>query len=654
MKTPRIRPAAAMALAAALAMSPLYAAPAAAAADVTVVYTEGQTWETGYSGQFTIINEGDTALQDWTIEFSLPDGTAVSSMWNADVAESGGTYTVTPPSWGAPVPAGGSYGIGFNGSFSAGTTATEPATCTIDGAPCSGGSPSEDTAAPSAPAGLRSGAQTADSVTLSWDAASDDVGVAGYEVLRGGAVAASTTGTATSATVGGLAADTEYTFSVRAYDAAGNRSAAGDPVTVRTSPDDGGGDPGPGGDRRVGYFTQWGIYARDYLVQDVDTSGTAEKLTHVNYAFGNVSADGQCFMANQPGEGDAYADYGRSFGAAESVDGDADTWDQPLRGNFNQLRELKEKHPGLKVLISLGGWTWSKNLSDAALTAESRERLVSSCVDMYLRGNLPVIDGAGGTGSAAGLFDGIDLDWEWPASAGHPDNTFRPEDKQNFTALVQEFRDQLDALEAANGRQYELSSFMAADPEKIEAGYEVGALMEDFDFVTVQGYDFHGAWEDTTNHQSNLTPIPGDPGPDTYSTQETIQAYIDRGADPADLVMGVPFYGRGWTGVPAGPDGDGLHQSSSGAAQGPFESGIDDYKNLKDLTGYTLHRDDEAGTAWLYNGSTFWTFDDPTAMRQKVAWAKEQGLGGIMAWSLDGDDAQGSLMAAIDGALDGA
>lgn len=654
MQTPRIRTAAAAALAAAVAASPLSAAPAAAApADITVVYTEGPTWETGYSGQLTIINGGDTALTDWTIEFSMPDGTELGSLWNAEHTGSDGTYTVTPPSWGAPVSAGGSYGIGLNGSFTDGTTATEPAGCTINGSPCSGETPDEDTEAPSVPGGLAASSRTADSITLSWDAADDNTGVAGYEVLLGGEVATATTGTATTATVGGLEPDTEYTFSVRAYDAAGNRSAAGDTLSTSTAAGDGGGDgPGAGGDRRVGYFTQWGVYDRDYLVQDVDTSGTAEKLTHLNYAFGNVSADGQCFMANQPGEGDAYADYGRSFGAADSVDGQGDTWDQPLRGNFNQLRELKAAHPGLRVLISLGGWTWSKNLSDAALTAESRERLAASCIDMYLRGNLPVIDGAGGTGAAAGVFDGIDLDWEWPASAGHPDNTFRPQDKQNFTALVQEFREQLDALGAENGREYDLSSFMAADPEKIEAGYEVGALMEDFDFVTVQGYDFHGAWEQTTNHQSNLTPIPGDPGPRTYSMQETIQAYTDRGADPADLVMGVPFYGRGWTGVAPGPGGDGLHQSAAGAAPGPFEDGIDDYKNLKDLNGYTLHRDDAAGTAWLYNGSTLWTFDDPAAMRQKVTWAEDQGLGGIMAWSLDGDDTQGSLMAAIDGALE--
>ncbi|GAA3745054.1 hypothetical protein GCM10022402_25870 [Salinactinospora qingdaonensis] len=615
-----------------------------------MIYTEGQTWETGYSGQLTINNDGDAALTDWTIEFTLPDGAEVTSLWNAELQTSGGTYIVTPPSWGADVPAGGSYGIGFNGSFSGGETA--PVTCLINDAPCSGEAP-DDTEAPTAPTALTATATTATSITLDWDAATDNVAVAGYEILDGtGEVVRALVGDTTSATVGGLSPDTEYTHTVRAYDAAGNRSAASAAVTTRTETDNGGDPSGPGDDRRVGYFTQWGIYARDYLVKDVDTSGTAEKLTHINYAFANVSADGQCFMANQTGEGDAYADYGRSFSAADSVDGTADSWSQDLRGNFNQLRELKEKHPHLRVHISIGGWTWSKNLSDAALTQDSREQMVSSCIDMYLRGNLPVIDGAGGTGAAAGVFDGIDLDWEWPGSAGHPDNTYRPEDKENFTALVQEFRDQLDALATETGQDYQLTSFMAADPEKIEAGYEVAALMEDFDFITLQGYDFHGAWEDTTNHQSNLTPIPNDPGPRTYSMQETVQAYVDRGADPADMVMGVPFYSRGWTGVPAGPDGDGLHQSATGAASGPYEDGIDDYKNIKDLSGYTLYRDEAAGTAWLYDGTTFWTYDDPTAMEQKVAWAKQQGLGGIMAWSLDGDDAQGSLITAIDAALE--
>lgn len=168
--------------------------------------------------------------------------------------------------------------------------------------------------------------------------------------------------------------------------------------------------------KRVGYFTQWGIYGRDFQVKDLDTSGAAAKLTHINYAFGNVSADGKCFTGNVPGEADAWADYVRPLDAAGSVDGVADTDAQPLAGNFNQLRELKAKHPGLKVMISLGGWSWSTHFSDAARTAASRKAFVSSCIDLYFKGNLPVDGARGGEGAAAGLFDGVDIDWEWPGS----------------------------------------------------------------------------------------------------------------------------------------------------------------------------------------------------------------------------------------------
>ena len=150
--------------------------------------------------------------------------------------------------------------------------------------------------------------------------------------------------------------------------------------------------------KRVGYFTQWGVYGRDFQVKDLDTSGAAAKLTHINYAFGNVSADGKCFTGNVPGEADAWADYVRPLDAAGSVDGVADTDTQPLAGNFNQLRELKAKHPGLKVMISLGGWSWSTHFSDAARTAASRKAFVSSCIDLYIKGNLPVDGARGGAG----------------------------------------------------------------------------------------------------------------------------------------------------------------------------------------------------------------------------------------------------------------
>ncbi|MFE1393860.1 glycosyl hydrolase family 18 protein [Nocardiopsis alba] len=638
-------------LAAAALALPLALAPTPAVAessDVTVTYVETSRWDGGYAGQLTIENASSAALDDWTVEFTLPSGTSITTAWNATLSVSDGVHTLGPPSWGAVVPAGSGYSIGWNGVHSGGETT--PENCLINGSPCSGGSGEPDGEPPTAPEGLTVTGTTATSVSLSWGEATDDVAVAGYEILSEGGVVRAVDADTLTATVAGLNPDTAYSFTVRAYDTSGNRGPESGAVQATTEADDDG-PSRPAEDLRVAYFTQWGIYDRGYLVNDLETSGSAEKLTHINYAFGNVNAGGECFMANQAGQGDAWADYGRSFTAAESVDGVADQWSQDLRGNFNQLRKLKEIHPDLKVNLSLGGWTWSEHFSDAALTPESRERMVSSCIDLYLRGNLPIFDGAGGPGSAAGIFDGIDLDWEWPGSEGHEHNTVRPEDKENFTALVREFREQLDALEAETGRGFELTAFLPADPEKIDLGFEMDRLMPDFDFITVQGYDYHGAWEDTTNHQSNLLPDPRDTGANVFSTETTVQAYLDRGVDPSDMVLGLPFYGRGWTGVEPGPEGDGLFQPSTGPAPGSYEDGIEDWKVIKDLPGFDLYRDDDLGTAWLYDGNTLWTYDDEVSMDQKTTWAMDNGLGGVMIWSIDGDDADGSLITAVDAAL---
>ncbi|MET8331565.1 glycoside hydrolase family 18 protein [Streptomyces sp. NPDC005181] len=410
--------------------------------------------------------------------------------------------------------------------------------------------------------------------------------------------------------------------------------------------------------KRVGYFTQWGVYGRDFQVKDLDTSGAAAKLTHINYAFGNVSADGTCFTGNVPGEADAWADYVRPLDAAGSVDGAADTDTQALAGNFNQLRELKAKHPGLKVMISLGGWSWSTHFSDAARTAASRKAFVSSCIDLYVKGNLPVDGARGGDGAAAGLFDGVDIDWEWPGSAGDTDTVYRPEDKRNFTALVHEFRTQLDAYakstaKAGKGhghssrpKHYELSAFVPTAPAKIDAGFDVRRIMRDFDFVNLQGYDFHVSGETTTAQQSALY-AKGD-----FSVDQTVREWIGRGAPARKLVMGMPFYGQGWTGVTGG--GDGLGRPATAPAPATWAAGYEDYKALKKLAEsgtYTIHRDVRNGHAWLFDGTTLWTYDDPQVLRTKTSYIRQHGLGGAMFWSLDGDTDDGELMTAVDQGL---
>ncbi|MEU6157108.1 glycoside hydrolase family 18 protein [Streptomyces sp. NPDC047130] len=400
--------------------------------------------------------------------------------------------------------------------------------------------------------------------------------------------------------------------------------------------------------RQVGYFTQWGVYGRDYQVQDIDLSGAAERLTHLNYAFGNVSPQGECLMGNIPGEADAWADYVRPLDAATSVDGLADTWDQPLAGNFLQLKKLKQKHPGLKVMISLGGWSWSTHFSDAARTDASRKRFVSSCIDLYIKGNLPADSGRGGPGSAAGVFDGIDLDWEWPGSEGDVDTVFRPEDRKNFTKLVAEFRKQLDALGKRKHRHYELSAFVPTAESKIDAGFEVPKIMRNLDFVTLQGYDFHVSGEPVANQQSALF------ADDDFSVHGTVEAWLDRGAPARKLVVGVPFYGQGWTGVTGG--GDGLGQPAAGPAPATWANGYGDYKELKALVesgDFTVHRDRRNGHAWIFDGTTLWTYDDPQVLARKAEYVKDRRLGGAMIWSLDGDTADGELIKALDAGLNG-
>ncbi|SHG95556.1 glycosyl hydrolase family 18 protein [Streptoalloteichus hindustanus] len=525
--------------------------------------------------------------------------------------------------------------------------------------------PADDTEPPTAPANLRSTGVDASSVTLAWNASTDNRGVAGYDVYLGSTLRTTVAGT--TAKVDGLSPSTDYTFTVRARDLYDNVSGPSNTVNARTS------DIVGEGYARVGYFVQWGIYGRQYFVRNLDTTGAAAKLTHINYSFGNIDpVNLTCLQGvtkgtspnpqdpNQgDGAGDAEADYGRPMSAGQSVDGVGDSGWEPLRGNFNQLKKLKAKHPHLKVLISLGGWTYSKYFSDVAATDAARKKFVSSCIDTYIKGNLPKYNGAGGPGVAAGIFDGIDLDWEWPGAEGHAGNHISPDDKRNNTLLIEEFRRQLDALSATTGKRYQITAFTPADPAKIAAGWELGRIAQSMDIFNVQGYDFHGSGSDNswepkrTGHQGNLYADKDDPYPFHFSVENAVNEYLRAGVPPRKITVGLAFYGRGWQGVAAGGR-DGEWQDANGAAPGQFqeEAGTRGYSNLMAMVpNCTVRHDEQAVATFCYtgNGGQWWSFDDAWSIQRKSAWLRSKGLLGAMIWEMSGDT--GTLMTALDNAL---
>ncbi|MFF7750656.1 glycoside hydrolase family 18 protein [Streptomyces sp. NPDC007971] len=366
------------------------------------------------------------------------------------------------------------------------------------------------------------------------------------------------------------------------------------------------------GSKVVGYFTEWGTYDRKYYVRNIESSGSAARLTHINYAFGNVTG-GKCAM------GDSYAAADRAYTAAESVDGAADTWDQPLRGNFNQLLKLKKKHPGLKVLWSFGGWTWSSGFGEAA---KNPAAFAQSCYDLVKNSKW------------AGLFDGIDIDWEYPNACGNTCDTSGRE----------AFRNVMSALRSKFGSNSLVTAAITADASgggKIEAADYAGAAPY-VDWYNPMTYDYFGAWDASgpTAPHSPLTSYSGIPKAG-FNTSATIDKLRGLGVPAAKLLLGIGFYGRGWTGVTqAAPGG-----TATGPAAGTYEQGIDDYKVLRTKCPAT---GTVGGTAYAKCGNNWWSYDTPATIATKMAYKNQQGLGGTFFWELSGDTAHGELIKAIN------
>ncbi len=357
--------------------------------------------------------------------------------------------------------------------------------------------------------------------------------------------------------------------------------------------------------RVIAYLASWGVRAKGLRIADIP----ADRLTHVFYAFGHVAADGRAAL------GDSALD----------------------SGNFAELRRLKQRFPRLRALISLGGWGGSRYFSDAAATPAARRELVTSTIALFLQ-RFP------------GVFDGVDIDWEFPVTGGLPENRYRPEDGHNCTLLLAEFRAQLDTLGARDGRRYELTIAASARPWEI-ANLELAELARSLDWINVMTYDYHSV--DTIAHfNAPLYAVTGDPTP-ALNVDASMRIFLEAGVAPRQLAVGVPFYGRGY-GAVAAPH-DGLLQKADYSAAGEWGTGGIDYRVLMskqpERFGFRRHWQAEAQVPWLYNPATrVWiSYDDPESVERKAEYVRRRGLGGVMFWELGGDD--GTLLRAIQRGL---
>lgn len=382
------------------------------------------------------------------------------------------------------------------------------------------------------------------------------------------------------------------------------------PTTPPTSP-----PPPPGGKKLVGYFAEWGVYGRNYHVKNIHTSGSASRLTHILYAFGNTT-NGRCSI------GDSYAAYDKAYTAGDSVDGVADTWDQPLRGNFNQLRKLKKMYPHIKVLWSFGGWTWSGGFTQAA---QNPAAFADSCHNLLRDSRW------------ADVFDGIDIDWEYPNACGLTCDNSGPN----------AFKNVISALRGKFGSSYLITAAITADGSsggKIDATDYAGAATH-LNWIMPMTYDYFGAFapQGPTAPHSPLYSYSGIPQQGFWS-DAAIQKLKSKGVPSSKLLLGIGFYGRGWTGVTQSTPGG----SATGPAPGTYEQGVDDYKVLKTKCPAT---GTIAGTAYAKCGSQWWSYDTPSTIGGKMSYANNQGLGGAFFWELSGDTSNGELIRAMRGGL---
>jgi chitinase len=416
----------------------------------------------------------------------------------------------------------------------------------------------------------------------------------------------------------------------------------------------------------VGYYPSWGIYQKGFPVTKI----RGDRMNVINYAFlipldrtmptawdkivstyrGWKYSNYAAYMQQPAGTTltagvglfDEYADAGANSAGEALTMSPAYT----TNSNFGQLQALKKQYPKLKTMVSIGGWTLSAPLYSISRDAQKRADFAKSAVYVIVKYG----------------FDGIDIDWEYPGGGGlDGSGVATTSDGANYNLLLKAVRDEMNRQTAIDGKKYYLSIAGPGGDQNI-ANFDPKAVSQIADWINIMTYDFHGGWDSYTGINAPMVNIDPSAGRANWSVQGATQTYLNGlngkgGVPAAQLVLGVPFYGRGWDGVQAGPNGDGLGQAGYeatspglGETEFPynslFSSGVLTYTNgvYAGAGGYQRYWNATAQVPYLYSATAkrFITYDDSESMRVKANYANQLGLGGLMFWELSEDVTSGT------------
>lgn len=367
----------------------------------------------------------------------------------------------------------------------------------------------------------------------------------------------------------------------------------------------------------VTYYTSWSLSPskRNYKPEDIDVS----QFTHINYAFADL-----CWMKagtnGEPCQNDDLPLQNRYVYDGEIVLGDQD---YDLR-NFASFATIKEEFPHLKLLVSVGGWAWSKNFSNMAADEITRRAFAHSAVEFMREYGL----------------DGIDIDWEYPVEGGESHNVHRPEDNLNFTLLMKTVREAFDAAGSEDGKYY-LLTIASGQGDNFVRNADLINSVHALDFINIMTYDYSGSWSLFAHHNSPIYDDKAHPG--TNAPRNNVRGgalgHLNGGVPNHKLVLGVPHYGKGWTGCPD----VGQYDTCEAIPSGTWESGIFDYadveQNFLNKEGFVRYWNESAKVPYVFNEDTgmFISYNDPTTMMYTSSLIKTLDIAGVMSWEVSGD-----------------